>query len=107
MAEKLCELKKKGGGSGADARLGYVYRRDNSSAKITKSILTAGVNYNATVYGMVAFVDKSYTVSRYNGNAGFAILYSDGTYVSNNATATAVSKGDIVFVGGNCGLIFN
>lgn len=81
-----------------------VVRNDASAAPIINNIAT-GTQYGVSKYGCVLFADKSYTVTRSAGSAGFCVIHPDGTYEgSGNVASATINDGDIVLWASGCGI---
>lgn len=88
-------------GSSSDSRLGYYYKRDNSTIEFTKTPITNGITLeNPGSWGGVAFIEHDGTVALASpaSSGGYGIIRTDGTSDGNLKTTVSVHRGDIILL---------
>lgn len=86
---------------------GKVAVTDYSAGTARVSTIQKGTNYGPGAWGAMAIIDRSCSIVKVSGAAGYNIIHNGRATYQNNTQSHSLIKGDIILAGGECTFRFS
>lgn len=86
---------------------GKVAVTDYSTGTARVSTIQKGTNYGPGVWGTMAIIDRSCSIVKASGAAGYNIIHNGTATYQNNTQSHSLVKGDIILAGSDCTFRFS
>ena len=86
---------------------GKVAVTDYTTGTARVSTITKGTNYGPGSWGVMAIIDRSCSIVKVSGAAGYNIIHNGTATYHRDTTSYSLVKGDIILAGNDCTFKFS